>query len=383
MGKVFQLELLPAKDGDCLLVSWGDAEKLSHMVVDGGRAGAYPLLKERLLDIAKKGQRLELYVLTHIDADHIEGGLSYLKDRRKPIVPERVWFNGYRQMVPSHRRSMKQGDEFSEQLERLEWPLNAAFVNGIVSLENAPGVIEIAGLKITLLSPDNAHLSALGEKWKEFREELEAKKDGEREGMRGGRERPPVAEPIVIEDLISDGPTDPELPNGTSIAFVAEWSERRILFGGDAHPDLLASSLAPLAAAEGGRYRVDLYKASHHGSAKNTSRELIQLMCCSRMAVSTNGKLHGHPDPQAIARFIHFGPEGPKLIYFNYDTDRTRPWNDARTKAKYQYGAQFPPEEAGLLAINIMADDVANEKGDRPRIELSDNPAEGLHDDAL
>ncbi|WP_404373816.1 hypothetical protein AB5I39_08795 [Sphingomonas sp. MMS24-J45] len=360
MEKKFLIEMLPAKDGDCLLVSWGDDEKLHYMVVDGGRAGAYAPLKERLSDVAQKGEQLELYVLTHIDADHIEGGLSYLKDRQKPIVPKRVWFNGYRQMVPSHRRSMTQGDDYSEQLEKLEWPLNSEFANGIVSMEDTLGVIDVAGLKITLLSPDKAHLSALGEKWKEFRRELEAKKEEkEREGMRGGRERPPIVEPITLEDLIADGELDPELPNGTSIAFVAEWEGHRVLFGGDAHPDLLAASLAPLATAEGGRYRIDLYKASHHGSTKNTSRELIQLMDCSRMAVSTNGALHGHPDPQSIARFIYFGPVGSKMIYFNYDTERTRPWDDEKTKAKYSYKTRFPPKDAGVLEIDVLADDLS------------------------
>lgn len=350
--------MLPAKDGDCLLVSWGYDNKLSHMVVDGGRASAYPILKERLHAIANKGERLSLYVLTHIDADHIEGSLSYLKDRKKPIVPDRVWFNGYRQIVPSDRRSMKQGDEFSDQMDKLDWPINVDFENRTVSLENCPDIIDIEGLKITLLSPDNNSLQALGRKWKEFRDDLEVeKKTKEREGMRGGRLLSPIVEPIVIEDLIADGVSDPELPNRTSIAFVAEWGERRVLFGGDAHPDRLAASLGPLAAKEGGKYRVDLYKASHHGSAKNTSRELIQRMHCSRMAVSTNGAIHGHPDPQAIARFVHFGPEGSKEIFFNYDTPRTRPWDDPDTKARYDYRTRFPRGDPGIMKIDIMAHD--------------------------
>lgn len=355
MEKIFRLEMLPAKDGDCLFVSWGDNNKLSHMVVDGGRAGAYPILKERLHAIANKGERLALYVLTHIDADHIEGSLSYLKDKRRPIIPDRVWFNGYQQIVSSDRRSMKQGDKFSEQMDKLGWPLNVDFENRIVSLENCPNLIEIDGLKITLLSPDNNTLQALGRNWKKFRNGLEAEeKTKKREGMRGGRLLPPIVEPIVIEDLIADSVSDPELPNRTSIAFVAEWGERRVLFGGDAHPDRLAASLEPLAETACGKYRVDLYKASHHGSAKNTSRELIQRIHCSRMAVSTNGAIHGHPDPQTIARFVHFGPKGPKEIYFNYDTSRTRPWDDPDTKLRYDYRTWFPKDEAGLLKIDIM-----------------------------
>ncbi|WP_215260741.1 hypothetical protein, partial [Escherichia coli] len=62
----------------------------------------------------------------------------------------------------------------------------------------------------------------------------------------------------------------------------------------------------------------------------------------------------GHPDPQTIARFVHFGPKGPKEIYFNYDTSRTRPWDDPDTKLRYDYRTWFPKDEAGLLKIDIM-----------------------------
>jgi len=44
------------------------------MVVHGGRAAVYPHLKKRLSSIAGT---LELYVLTHIDADHIQGALAH------------------------------------------------------------------------------------------------------------------------------------------------------------------------------------------------------------------------------------------------------------------------------------------------------------------
>lgn len=353
----FRLTMLPASDGDCLIITWGDADKCSHAVIDGGRAATYPHLHRHLLKMAGAGETLELYVLTHIDADHIAGALSYLKARTRPIEPKQVWFNGYRQVRSGDRRSMRQGDEYLEALEKLRWPLNAGFERGVVSIETAPAELEVAGMKITLLSPDATRLKVLGERWVEWRREQEESEQREgRENTRGGgkRERSPVPGPIVIEDLIAAGETDYGLPNGSSIAFVAEWGGARMLLAGDAHPDMIATSLAPMAKLEGGRYHLDLLKASHHGSAKNTTREIIELLDCRRMAVSTNGNLHDHPDPQSIARFLNFGVAGHKHLHFNYASDRTLPWDVETVKARYDYETHLPPETNGELAIDLL-----------------------------
>lgn len=355
---IFSLKLLPAADGDCLILSWGDGGPVSHMVVDGGRASAYAHLKKQMAQMAANGETLELYVLTHIDADHIEGAFAYLKDKSRPIMPKDVWYNGYRQINGNNRRSMRQGDDYSAELAKLRWPLNRHFVSGIASIETALGPIDVAGLKVTILSPDTAHLKALGVRWAEWRRQQETEhRDNRREGVRASalRKRHPVPDPLVVEDLVSNGKTDVELPNGTSIAFVAEWLGRRVLLGGDAHPDLLTSSLGLLADAEGGRYRIDLLKASHHGSMSNMSRELVERIDCSQIALSTNGNLHGHPDPEAIARFLHFGPEGRKVLHFNYDTDQTRPWGIPTVMERYGYEARYPIRTPGLIEIDLMA----------------------------
>lgn len=345
--------MLPAGDGDCLLLSWGHDGKLSHMVVDGGRATAYPHLRERLSKIADDGEALELYVLTHIDADHIEGALAYLRDRDRPIIPRQVWYNGRVEANSPGTRSMAQGDSYSSALSALGWPLNTSFTDGVASIKSAPGVMNIAGLSMTMLSPDARHLAALGRKWSQWHRAQDVRRRG---GLPKAHRRPPVPNPLIVEDLIAPGPTDTELPNGSSIAFVAEWEGRRILFGGDAHPDMLVTSLEPLAAADGGRYRIDLLKASHHGSAKNTSKRLIELIDCRRLAISTNGRTHGHPDPQSIALFLHFGPDGPKDLYFNYVTDWTKPWTEQAVADRYGYRVHVPTATPGVVEIDLYDD---------------------------
>lgn len=350
--------MLPALDGDCLLLSWGDDGPLHHMVVDGGRKSAYAYLHDELVAIKRAGEKLDLYVLSHVDADHIEGALAYFNDVNRPLLPEQVWYNGFEEMsragAGAGLRSMRQGDDWSKAIARLRLPLNTPFTDGVAAIECVPGPIYVEGLKVTMLSPDAAHLAAMGLKWEAHRRTTEAG----RAGVRGGAKtaRSPVELPIAVEDFVADGATDTELSNGTSIAFVAEWRDRRVLLGGDAHPDLLTSSLEPLV-EEGGRYRLDLIKASHHGSKKNTSRQLIEIIDCRQIAISTNGSLHQHPDLESIARFIHYGAAGAKDLWFNYGSEWTLPWADADTMAKYSYRTHCPrADQQGVMEIDLMVD---------------------------
>ena len=346
---VFRLTMLPAADGDCLILTWGDEGDLRHAIVDGGRRGAYAHLRPRLETMAHAGEPLALYVLTHIDADHIEGALAFAEDEDRPIAPEHVWYNGFDEtrLGGVSVRGERQGDLYRAAIERLNWPLNEQFDGGIASVENAPPTIDIRGLTITMLSPDAKRLAAMSKRWTDWR-------DRNPGAMLRGRSKMP--DPLIVEDLLADGPTDPEAPNGASIAFVAEWSGRRVLLAGDAHPDALAEALAPLSAeVAGGRYPIDLLKVSHHGSQRNTTRQLLGLLACRGFAISTNGNLHGHPDPQAIARIVTFGGPGAVRLHFNYETERTRPWAAADLMKRHGYSCDWPTTP-GEITIDLMAE---------------------------
>jgi beta-lactamase superfamily II metal-dependent hydrolase len=66
---------------------------------------------------------------------------------------------------------------------------------------------------------------------------------------------------------------------------------------------------------------VDVLKLSHHGSQKNTSRELLEYLTYHRVLVSTNGERFSHPHPQSIAGVVA-GREGVAL-HFNYTSECT------------------------------------------------------------
>jgi hypothetical protein len=358
---MFELKMLPASDGDCLLLSYGDGADIRHVVVDGGRTGAYPFLKASLTDIAQRGQRVELLVLSHIDADHIEGFLPLASETVPPAAISEIWYNGFDQLSSVKPMGPGQGDRFSEAIRARGWKLNTHFSRRIAVMPDGhPISLDLpGGLKITILSPDAEKLSALRDEWEEWRTEAAAKVAEQQRkqdvgGLQGMGGRRPFPRVLNIDALAtSDEVVDDEAPNGSSIAFVAQWKGKRILFGADAHPDLLARSIAPLAAAEGGRYRIDLYKVAHHGSRKNTTRALIDLLDCNRFAISTSGARHGHPDPETVARLLKSAPKGAKTFYFNYRQENTSPWGDIQLQAAHNYVCSFPSEQNGTITISI------------------------------
>ncbi|BCA62678.1 hypothetical protein HMP09_1912 [Sphingomonas sp. HMP9] len=349
----FHLSVLPAMDGDCLLLTFGVDGNCRHVVIDGGRASAYAHLKKRFKAVAGDKGEVELLVLTHIDADHIDGVLKIANDDAQPLRPKHVWYNGYDQMAGIQPFGFAQGDEYSRLIGEREWTLNSGFDSGTVSVETSPKPFDLEGLKITILSPDLAKIAALRRKWSSWRT-AEAARIAAREaapaGLQslGGGEMPTV---LDVAKLASATPEDSEPPDGSSIAFIAEWQGRRALFAGDAHPDLLVSSIQPLAEAAGGRLPIDLLKVSHHGSKGNTTRAFIKLLDCRRFVISTNGKRHGHPDPEAIARLLAYS-SGEKTLYFNYRTKWSGPWDADALKLEHDFTTVYGDPD-GALEIDI------------------------------
>ena len=88
---MIELTMLPARDGDCLLLRYGDGADLRTVLIDAGRAATYPKIKPVLA--ALEPPRIDLLVVTHVDQDHVLGVLKLLDDAHHVAVGR--WFNGY------------------------------------------------------------------------------------------------------------------------------------------------------------------------------------------------------------------------------------------------------------------------------------------------
>lgn len=349
---VFRLTMLPASEGDSLILSYGESDAagaLRHVLIDGGRKASWPHLEKALAAIEARGEAVELMVLSHIDADHIDGLLAMARAAAVPLVPKMVWYNGYAQLaqVPlgtgPQRHGFPAAESYSLALEEKGWDTNAAFGGKPLTVEGQHQPINIADLSVTLVSPDREKLRLLRSEWDQWR--------SPRPGVRALAKRP-MPKTIDVDALSAPSNKDTSAPNGSSIAFVAQYKGRSVLLAADAHPDTLLASLERLASGHG-MFAVDLVKLPHHGSRANLTREIVEKLDCRRFAISTSGAVFGHPDPETIARLLKFGKRGAKTLYFNYASERTTPWDDITLKARWAYECVYPSPEIAPLVIDI------------------------------
>ena len=341
---MLRIELLPASCGDGLWIEYGDAADPHRVLIDGGLPGDGPALVQRARRVPGKC-RIELLVVSHVDADHIGAPLRFLERLPAHVEIGDVWFNG-RRHLPGGVLSARQGDELSTLLEARKLPWNAAFRGGavVVPARGAPPVKALpGGATITLLSPGPPELLALARRWDE--EVGPGGVLGAREASARAPRKP--AGGIDVEALART-PFEPDstAPNGSSIAFLFEHEGRRVLFGADAHAPVLERSLARLA----GKARISLsaFKVPHHGSARNLSASLLAALDCRRFLFSTDGKQFQHPDRECVARILRSSPGA--ILYFNYRTPRNQVWGDARLRAAHGHEAVYPRHgEEGLL----------------------------------
>lgn len=356
MNEILRVEMLPAREGDCILIIYGEADRPCRVMVDGGRLATYSAVRERFSRLPDAERTFELLIVSHVDRDHIEGVLAMLEDPDPPVGFKDIWFNGYDHLRDPDVETFGavQGERLTVALQRHLDRWNAAF--GGRSVEKRSGQNQITldgGLEITLLSPDRKKLEAMVPVWKKECEEA-----GLIPGMAARR-------PALPDDLERMGSIDinqlagqafvPDRAeaNGTSIAILARYEEQQVLLTADSHADLLIESLRPLATAHGDRLRLDALKVPHHGSQHNLSTELLELVSCPRFLISTNGAYFGHPDAAAIARVIKHGGVRPELI-FNYASDETLLWNNPRWKSRLGYATVYPdPSQNGNQVVDL------------------------------
>ncbi|NQZ92060.1 MAG: MBL fold metallo-hydrolase [Moritella sp.] len=321
MGVV--VRVLEANHGDCILVSHEGASGTVNILIDGGTSTTFKYgprqrydgaLCKVLDELKNKGQHIDLAVLTHIDDDHIHGLIKAFEipDYLSGLVKS-IWFNSSRLItqyfkeseIPenniiltddSPQTSVRQGKELEALLDE-------------IGCERAPlieagQVHKVGPFDLTVLSPSKNQLERLLHKWP----------SDDKSGATAAHDNDYQLSLKEIWEA-DEFESDSSPYNGSSIAFILEVDNRRMLFLGDAHDQVVVNSIKELGFSEANKLQLDLVKVSHHGSQYNTSSEFLSLIQSSRYVISTNGSRHGLPNKRTIARIIK---ETNGQICFNY-----------------------------------------------------------------
>jgi beta-lactamase superfamily II metal-dependent hydrolase len=304
---MFTVEMLPAQRGDCLWITYGPAGDPHHVLVDAGPQDTIPTLvpelERRISALPGTTNRLELLVVTHVDADHIQGVVSLLSDERRVRLFRDVWFNGFQHLAP-HMLGGPDGERLTRVLLANPGRWNAAFDGGPVALPDAvpPAVVRLrGGLELTVLGPRPATLARLAPEWAEA-----CRKAGILPGQGAEITRRSWVRDGLLGfdvDALARAPyrKDSSKANATSITLVATYEGKRVLLLGDAPAEEVVAGLDRLGP---GPHEFAAVKMSHHGSRRNTSPALLERVRSRTWLVSTDGAVFGHPDAEALARVV-------------------------------------------------------------------------------
>lgn len=320
------VKVLKAGHGDSILVSHRYENKIFNLLIDGGPASTFSVarrpggnaLKIVLDEVIKSGSVVDLAILTHVDGDHIEGLIGAFKVRDYlPALAKKVWFNtskyitdyfDHPEIVENEIKGVFDSNPNTSiaQAKTLELLLRDLNVHH-PSLIKAGDVYQEGPFKITILSPSIKNLEKLLCIWP-------------REEYSPNTSRKETDHKFLFKDLLIDDVFvgDSSIANGSSIAFILEADNKKMLFFGDAYAEVLTDSLRGLGYTKENPIKAEFVKVSHHGSKHNTSPELLDLIDTRVFIVSTDGAHFNHPDKITLARILSHNPAN--IIYANYES---------------------------------------------------------------
>src|SRR6266496_3387739 len=341
--------MLPAAQGDALWIEYGDEAHPHRILIDGGTKSSWPKgLKARMEALPADQRKFELLIVTHIDADHIDGGLALLRDDALGATFGDVWFNGWRHLPETPLESLGpvEGELLTQALATRNIPWNDAFGGRAVGV-NPEGALprkEFAdGLTLTVLSPYAQQLANLKPVWNKVVREA---------GLEPGQ---PAEETPTDVPTLAAAPfqADTAEANGSTIAVLLEHAGISAVLCGDAFPGAVLTSVQRLLEERGtDKLTTDAFKLPHHGSHANISKELLERIDTRRFLFSSNGSRTRHPHPESVARVLVTTAPDASLL-FNYRTHFNEAWDAAELKGDFHYEAVYPAAGATGLAIDL------------------------------
>lgn len=344
---ILSLEILQAFHGDCLLLHWGTISDPKLMIIDGGPSGVYDaFLKPRLVDIKQKrglnkNLPITMVMVSHLDDDHANG-ICALTDEMVSNGNQRefdithLWVNTFDDILGNNQlpgmasltassteasisslglpnldeipedelaviSSTSQGRQLRDNARFLTLAVNKPFpkVPGsdaiVVRGDSPKSKVPLAGLTITVVSPDQTRLIKLQKQWD--KDLKKAKEKGDKK---------------IITAAIASLDTSPF--NLSSIACMVEAGGKKILLTGDGRGDFILEGLKKNNLLDSkNKLHVDILKMAHHGSIRNTPLEFFETVTADHYVISADGS-NDNPDQGLLDIFISQIKKG--TVYF-------------------------------------------------------------------
>lgn len=404
---MIKINMFKAGFGDSFLVQispYGEDE--TNIMIDCG-FGYRDNILPRLKSLLGREGKIDRFIITHFDNDHIQGAISFFEENGNSSEPtlfkvSQVWLNTFRHLQ-FHKRvdkqmelselkrinafmgeaslknrstreegaiSAEQASNLGCELLRKKYSWNADSNAQAICIENLKNLVISKNVCLSLLSPDIESLKKLEIKYLNELKKMNLEPNDEdifddafelymrsieietknKEGVISAKVQTISTETIKEYSKGNLYKQDDSIGNKSSIAFILESQGKKILFLGDAHAEDIIVQLGKIYPRQN-EYPIffDAIKVSHHGSFKNNSPELYEIIDSGKFLFSTNGKhpKHIHPDIETIA-FIINRPLPKNIdereLYFNYKLEHLIEFNDVDLMKEFKYCIKIQEE---------------------------------------
>lgn len=116
MTTLIDIKMFPASYGDSFLVTC-HGERKTHILIDMGFKSTFnSTIKKELEKLGEVSEKISLLVFTHIDEDHILGGIQFLEENGKSDDPniiriDEVWYNSLRHIKGNNKKNNHEDNE--------------------------------------------------------------------------------------------------------------------------------------------------------------------------------------------------------------------------------------------------------------------------------
>ncbi|MGL4850228.1 MAG: ComEC/Rec2 family competence protein [Clostridium sp.] len=374
--KKVEVTSFPASYGDSFLLEIINDMETYRILIDCGFKRTYlNCLKEKEL------KKLDMLILTHIDEDHIGGALEILNQIPKIDIKE-IWFNDlykiyeYKKIKTTmehiSENKGKQGEVGYAKAKTISnylyenylevWNKNHTLICCDAKKYKEIKILNGLG-KIILLSPNIERVNELFLAWIAHMRDVKLKYDTNEINSfyKFIKSNDYIATRVQnncgnngldIEKLADYDGNKNSVVNNSSIAFLIEIFDKKILFLGDANGKDVVNALKEYMSDKNiDNLKVDLVKVSHHGSKNNTDKEFFSICKSDKYLISTNGHRFNHPDMECLSKIIYHQKEY-KTIIFNYlREDVKSKLNKKELKQSLNYEIEMPEQEGILIEV--------------------------------
>lgn len=292
---MIEINMLPVNEGDCLHIRFVAEGNWHNIVIDSGPSSSAIQFRTLMDQIRNRQEYVDLLCFSHIDDDHIKGAeMTFSELTFDSTHIKQIWIN-----LPEYITVSNTG--IKTPLQQNITVESAYKIYSHITVRNIPCVtkvtageeLTIGGITIMAILPTTKRLNAY---YRRFETDLAYLRKRKPHLFIGG----------------DSGDINPY--NGSSISLMLSTANGKMLFSGDAFAPDLVDAVQSTSEVDG----FILMKLPHHGSDRNISIELLEVLSCRHFLCSTHSTVH-RPAQNTINLLADYGKtHNGVFLYGNY-----------------------------------------------------------------